>query len=146
VPDATPCTQRDIGDVTILELRGQLKEDGDIPLPEIVADLVRRGRQKLVLDLGAVTRIDSTGVGLVTAKYLTVRRLGGDLKLLHLTPRARQLLSITKLERVFEIFDDEDEAVRSFAQAAARTFFGSDRRISSTPRGGLRRRAADRRT
>jgi len=134
-----------VGDVTILELRGQLKEDGDIPLPEIVANLVRRGRQRLVLDLGGVTHIDSTGVGLVAAKYLTVRRLGGDLKLLHLTPRATQLLTITKLSRVFEIFDEEDQAVRSFAEQATRSSFGSDRRIAATPRGEWRRRAADRR-
>jgi len=139
-------SEREIGDVTILELRGQLKEEGDVPLGEHVADLVRRRRLNLVLDMRHVTRVDSTGIGLVAAKFLTLRRLGGDLKLLHLTERARQLLAITKLAHVFEIFDDEQDAVRSFAESAARSssLFAVERRVSSIAEGGPRRRAADR--
>jgi anti-sigma B factor antagonist len=138
--------EREIGDVTILELRGQLKEEGDVPLGEHVADLVRRRRLNLVLDMRHVTRVDSTGIGLVAAKFLTLRRLGGDLKLLHLTDRARQLLAITKLAHVFEIFDDEQAAVRSFAESSTRpsSLFAVERRVSSVAEGGPRRRAADR--
>jgi anti-sigma B factor antagonist len=140
-----PFVERDVGDVTILELCGQLKDEGDIPLVEHVADLVQRGRRKLVLDLKNVTRIDSTGLGMVAAKFLTLRRLGGDLKLLHLPPRAYQLLAITKLAHVFEIFADEEEALRSFAAPAARSSLPYERRVSTVERGVLRRRAADRR-
>jgi anti-anti-sigma factor len=139
-----PFAERDVGDVTIVELRGQLKEEGDIPLVEHVAELVRRGRRKLVLDLKEVTSIDSTGLGMVAAKFLTLRRLGGDLKLLHLSPRGRQLLGITKLARVFESFDDEEEALRSFATPAGKSSFLYERRVSPVERGNLRRRAADR--
>ena len=139
-------SEREIGDVTILELRGQLKDEGDVPLAEHVADLVRRGRVCLVLDMKHVTRVDSTGIGLVAAKFLTLRRLGGDLKLLHLTERARQLLAVTKLAHVFEIFDDEQDAVRSFADSPARSssLFAVERRVSWVAGGGPRRRAADR--
>ena len=141
---AQALTEREVGDVTILRLRGQLKDDGDIPLAEHVAELVRRGRRKIVLDLQDVSRVDSTGVGMVAAKYLTVRRLGGDLKLLHVSPRARQLLAITKLTDVFETFNDEEEAVRSFANPARPFALAYERRVSPVERGALRRRAADR--
>jgi anti-sigma B factor antagonist len=141
---AQASTERDVGDVTILRLQGQLKEEGDIPLTECVAELVRRGRRKIVLDLKDVSRVDSTGVGMVAAKYLTVRRLGGDLKLLHLSPRARQLLAITKLADVFETFDDEEEALRSFGNPARPFALAYERRVCPVERGALRRRAADR--
>jgi anti-sigma B factor antagonist len=136
--------EHDVGEVTILRLQGHLKDEGDIPLAEHVAELVQRGRRKIVLDLQDVSRVDSTGVGMVAAKYLTVRRLGGDLKLLHLSPRARQLLAITKLADVFEIFDDEEEALRSFAKPARPFAVAYERRVSPAERGTLRRRAADR--
>jgi len=141
-----PFSEREIGDVTILELHGQLKDEGDVPLADRVASLVRRGRLHLVLDMKHVTRVDSTGIGMVAAKFLTLRRLGGDLKLLHLTDRARQLLAITKLAHVFEIFDDEEDAVQSFAKSPARSssLFAVERRVSSVAHGGPRRRAADR--
>jgi anti-sigma B factor antagonist len=135
--------ERDVGEVTILRLQGHLKDEGDIPLAEHVAELVQRGRRKIVLDLQDVSRVDSTGVGMVAAKYLTVRRLGGDLKLLHLSPRARQLLAITKLADVFEIFDDEEEALRSFAKPARPFAAAYERRVAPAERGALRRRAAD---
>ena len=61
-----------------------------------------------------VTRLDSAGIGLLVSKYLTARGKGGSLKLLHLTVRSRYLLGITKLSTVFEIFESEDEAIRSF--------------------------------
>ena len=144
MPVGIPCVERDVGDVTVLELRGELKDEGEVPLAEYVANLVGRGRRKLLLDFTHVTRIDSTGVGMVAAKYLTLRRLGGDLKLLHLSPRARQLLAITKLARVFEIFDSEEDALRSFAEPPATSLFLHERRSSHPDRGSIRRRAADR--
>jgi anti-sigma B factor antagonist len=107
--------ERDVGDVTILDLRGQLVDEGDIPLADWINDLAGRGRIRILLDFAHVSRVDSTGIGVVISKYLTLRRLGGTLKLLRVGPRALYLLTITKLTTVLELFDSEEEAIRSFA-------------------------------
>ena len=110
-------TERQVGDVTVLELQGRLElDDGDTVLRDTVNRLVEQGRIQLVLDLTAVTRLDSAGIGMLVGKYLTVRKRGGTIKLLHLTDRTSRLLHITKLESVFEIFSDEGAALRSFAR------------------------------
>jgi anti-sigma B factor antagonist len=107
--------ERRIGDVTILQAIGRLElEDGDIVLRDTVNRLVEAGRVKLVLDMKEVTRLDSAGIGMLVSKYLTARRGGGVLKILHPTDRTDHLMDITKLTTVFEIFDDEEEAIRSF--------------------------------
>ena len=109
-------TERVVGDVTVLQLSGRLVFfEGDAMLRQQVDDLVRQGRLKILLDLGAVTYIDSAGIGMMIAKYLSVRRKGGDLKLLHLTARGLLVMTITRLLTVFEIFDSEEAALRSFA-------------------------------
>ena len=115
MPAVVPIVVRTVGDVTVVDLRGHLMDDGDIPLVECVADLIRRGRLKVLLNLKEVVRIDSTGIGILVAKYLSLRRLGGDLKLLHVSERGRHLLAVTKLSRVIETFESEEEALRSFA-------------------------------
>ena len=69
---------------------------------------------KIVLDLGALTNVDSSGVGMLVAKLNTVRAAGGDIKLVHMTSRSLRLLATMKILTVFETFDDEDSAVRSF--------------------------------
>ena len=108
--------ERRAGEVTILTLSGRIVlEEGDIPLREYVDDLARQGRVKVVLDMQAVSRLDSAGIGMLVAKFLTLHRRGGRMKLLHLTERASHLLKITRLDSVFEIFDTEEDAVRSFA-------------------------------
>jgi anti-sigma B factor antagonist len=114
VPAVFPIVVRTVDDVTVVDLHGHLMDDGDIPLVECVTDLIRRGRLKVLLNLKDVSRIDSTGIGMLVAKFLSLRRLGGDLKLLHVGERARHLLAVTKLSRVIETFDSEVEAVRSF--------------------------------
>jgi anti-sigma B factor antagonist len=106
--------ERDVGDVTILALTGQLVDEGDIPLADWIGDVASRGRLKIILDFQHVTRVDSRGIGIVVSKYLTLQRRGGTLKLLHVGARALYLMTITKLTTVFEIFDSEEEAVRSF--------------------------------
>jgi anti-anti-sigma factor len=106
--------ERDVGGVSILDLTGELVDEGDIPLADWINDLVSRGRLRILLDFQHVTRVDSRGVGIVVSKYLTLRRHGGNLKLLHVGPKALYLLTITKLTTVLEIFDCEEEAVRSF--------------------------------
>jgi anti-sigma B factor antagonist len=112
---AITITERRIDDVTILELDGRLiLEEGEIPLRDSVDRLVAEGHNQIVLDLKRVTRLDSAGIGMLVSKYLTAFRKGGVVKLLHPTLRASELLHMTKLSTVFEIFESESDAVRSF--------------------------------
>jgi len=108
-------TERRCGDVTILILSGEmLVDDGDVALRQRIHNLIDEGKVKIVIDLAGVAHIDSAGVGMIVAKQKTVRELGGDVKLLHLTTRSQRLLALMKLAQIFEVFEDEDEAVRSF--------------------------------
>ena len=112
--------ERRIGDVTILQLIGRLElETGDLILRDTINRLVEEGQVKLVLDMKDVTRLDSAGIGMLVSKYLTVRRAGGTIKLLHPTERTDHLMDITKLTTVFQVFDDEASAVKSFDDAPA---------------------------
>ena len=109
-------TERCRGDVTVLILSGEmLVDDGDVALRQRIHSLIDDGQTRVVIDLAAVAHIDSAGVGMIVAKQKTVRELGGDVKLLHLTSRSQRLLALMKLAQIFEVFEDEDEAVRSFA-------------------------------
>jgi anti-sigma B factor antagonist len=113
--------ERHADDVTVLVLTGQmLLDDGDLAFGRRIRDVVERGFTKIVLDLGGVTYIDSSGVGMIVAKLKTLRERGGDMKLLHLNPRAESLFGMLKLLIVFDRFDDEAAAVRSFEWAAER--------------------------
>ena len=89
-------------------------EERDIPLRDHVNQLVAEGRVRIVLDMRNVTRLDSAGIGMLVSKYLTASGKGGSLKLLQPTIHSRYLLEITKLSTVFEIFESEEEAIRSF--------------------------------
>jgi anti-sigma B factor antagonist len=112
-------TEVQVGDVTILRLSGRLElEEGDLDFRDHVDRLVAGGRLKILLDLKAVTRIDSAGIGMLVSKYLSTQKRSGTVKLLHLTRRSDHLMDITRLATVFEIFDDEADAVRSFAATA----------------------------
>ncbi|HEX2454954.1 MAG TPA: STAS domain-containing protein [Vicinamibacterales bacterium] len=109
--------ERRAGDVTVLVLTGaMLLDDGDLAFRKRIHDLIDRGSAKIVLDLGGVTYIDSSGVGMLVAKLKTLKEYGGDMKLLHLNRRAESLLGMLKLLIVFETFQDQDAAVRSFAR------------------------------
>jgi anti-sigma B factor antagonist len=108
-------TERQVADVMVLELDGRLiLEEGESPLRETVDRLVKQGHVKILVDLRGVTKIDSAGIGMLVSKYLTAFRHGGRVKLLHLTTRAGNLMHFTRLCTVFEMFDSEDEALRSF--------------------------------
>ena len=110
--------ERRVGDVTILQLIGRLElETGDILLRDTINQLVESGQVKLVLDMKEVTRLDSAGIGMPVSKYLTARRSGGSIKILHPTERTDHLMDITKLHTVFEVFSDEESAVKSFGGA-----------------------------
>ncbi len=112
-------TERALADVMILDLKGKITlGEGDELLKDKVNSLVNQGQRKIVLNLAGVPYLDSAGLGEVVRAYTTVSRQGGNLKLLNLTKRITDLLSITKLLTVFETFDSEDEAVRSFSAPA----------------------------
>lgn len=108
--------ERRVGDVTVLVLTGQIVlDDGDLAIRQRIHDLLEEGRNKVVLDLGGVTYIDSSGVGMIAGKLRTVRESGGDLKLVRLTSRGQRLFGMMRLYIAFETFDDDDTAVKSFA-------------------------------
>ncbi len=108
--------ERKVGDVVILDLHGKiLIGEGDDALREAVSKLAGSGKTKILLNLADVPYVDSAGLGEIVRTYTTVSRSGGKLKLLNLTKKIQDLLSITKLLTVFETYESEDEAVRSFA-------------------------------
>src|SRR5262245_22047576 len=108
-----------IGDVTILRLSGRLElEDGDLIFRDAINKLVAAGHVKIVLDFKDITRIDSAGIGMLVAKYLSARQRGGTIKLLNLTRHSDHLMDITRLGTVFEIYEDEQAALRSFGAAS----------------------------
>lgn len=108
--------QRVVDDVTILDLKGKMTlGEGDELLKDKVHSLLNQGQKKILLNLGAVPYIDSAGLGEIVRAYTTVSRQGGKMKLVNVTKRIEDLLSITKLLTVFDTFDAEQDAVRSFA-------------------------------
>jgi anti-sigma B factor antagonist len=107
--------ERRVGDVTILQLTGRLVlYEGELEFRQCIDGLVAAGRVKVIVDLHGVDYIDSAGVGSLVAKYLSVRRKGGNVKLLHLSARSHRVMGITRLLSVFETFDSEEEALNSF--------------------------------
>jgi anti-sigma B factor antagonist len=107
--------ERTVNDVTILDLKGKMTlGEGDELLKDKINSLLAAGRKKLLLNLEGVPYIDSAGLGEVVRTYTTVSRQGGSLKLLNLTKRIEDLLSITKLLTVFETYESEAEAVQRY--------------------------------
>lgn len=107
--------ERTVNDVTVLDLKGKMTlGEGDELLKDKINSLLAAGKKKLLLNLAGVPYIDSAGLGEVVRTYTTVSRQGGSLKLLNLTKRIEDLLSITKLLTVFDTFDSEAEAVKSY--------------------------------
>ena len=107
--------ERTVSDVTVLDLKGKMTlGEGDELLKDKINSLLAAGKKKLLLNLEAVPYIDSAGLGEVVRTYTTVSRQGGSLKLLNLTKRIEDLLSITKLLTVFDTYDNEADAVKSF--------------------------------
>ena len=107
--------ERQVGDVTILDLHGKiLIGEGDDALRDAVTKLVEGGKSKILLNLADVPYVDSAGLGEIVSCYTTASREGGRLKLVNLTAKMRDLLSITKLLTVFEAYDSEEQGVRSF--------------------------------
>ena len=107
--------ERQAGDVTVLDLSGEVRiGDSSVALRDSVRKLADGGKNKVLLNLAGVKYMDSTGVGELIANYTTIKRQGGQLKLLNLTDRIQNLLVITKLLTVFDSYDNEAEALKSF--------------------------------
>jgi anti-sigma B factor antagonist len=109
---------RQVDGITIMDCSGRITlGEGSVTLRDSVRDLLSKGSKKILLNLGDVTYIDSSGIGELVSAFTTVKNQGGDLKLLNLTKKVHDLLQITKLYTVFDVKDDEASAVASFARA-----------------------------
>lgn len=108
-------TSRQVGDVTVLDAAGRITlGEGASAFRDAIRDFAAKGNKKLLLNLGEVSYIDSSGIGEMVSGFTTVTNNGGQLKLVGLSKRVKDLLQITKLYTVFEVFDDEADAIRSF--------------------------------
>jgi anti-sigma B factor antagonist len=106
---------RDVGDVRILDLEGKITIGaGDVELRKQIEDAVAGGKLHLLLNLGGVSHIDSSGIGEMVGCFTTLARKGGKMKLLNLTQKINDILQVTQLITVFDVFDNETEAVASF--------------------------------
>src|SRR5215472_7173236 len=113
---------RQAGDVTIVDIRGRIVlGEESAALRNLVCDLISKGHKRILFNLGDVNYIDSSGLGHLVSAFTSVRKQGGELKLLNLTTKVHDVMQITKLYTVFDIMDDEAAAVRSFAQSSAAT-------------------------
>ena len=111
-----------LGDVTLIEATGRITlGENVVSLRNQIHELAEGGRLKIILNLAQIAYIDSSGLGELVSAYATVKNRGGSIKLLHLTSRVRDLLQITKLSTLFEVFDDETKALASFSPGAQRT-------------------------
>jgi anti-sigma B factor antagonist len=111
---------REVGGVTIVDIHGQivLGEESSA-LRKVLSNLLSEGHKKILLNLADVSYIDSSGLGSLVSAFATIRKQGGELKLLKLTNKVEDVMQITKLYTVFEILDDEAIALQSFGQSAA---------------------------
>lgn len=106
---------RQVDGITIVDLSGRITlGEGSVVLRDNIRDIVGQGHKKILLNLGDVTYIDSSGIGELVSAFTTVRNQGGELKLLNLTKKVHDLLQITKLYTVFDVRDDEAGAIKSF--------------------------------
>ncbi|MEW2636172.1 STAS domain-containing protein [Streptomyces sp. NPDC048389] len=108
-------TSRQIGDVTVLDMKGKITIGvGDIRLREAIAEALEGGATNILLNLEGVSMVDSSGIGELVSGYTTITNRGGRLKLVNLPPTVNDTLQATQLISVFEVFDSEQEAVASF--------------------------------
>ncbi len=108
-------TPREAGNVTVIDVSGRITlGEGSATLRQMIRDLLGKGQKRIVINLGDVSYIDSSGIGELVSGYTTVKGQGGELKLLNLTKKVHDLLQITKLYTVFDVHNDEQSAIRSF--------------------------------
>lgn len=112
---ALAIASREVDGVTVLGLSGRITlGEGSVQLRDAIRDLISKGQKSVLLDLGDVNYIDSSGLGELVSAYTTARNQGATLKLLKLTKKVHDLLQLTKLYTVFDIYDDEASAIASF--------------------------------
>lgn len=117
--DMTTST-RQVGGVTIVDIKGRIVlGEESASVRDVVRDLLSKGHKKILLNLGAVDYIDSMGLGSLVGAFTSVRKQGGELKLLNLTSKVTDLMQITRLYTVFDIMNDEAVSVKSFGQSTA---------------------------
>jgi anti-sigma B factor antagonist len=110
-------TNRQVDGVAVVDMSGRITlGEGSVVLRDTIRDLIGKGNKKILLNLGDVTYIDSSGIGELVSAFTAVRREGGELKLLNLTKKVHDLLQITKLYTVFDIKDDEATAIKAFSK------------------------------
>jgi len=108
-------SSRNVSGIEIIELQGKITIGaGDSQLRDTITQKLSEGKDKILLDMSGVTTIDSSGIGELVGSYTTVANRGGKLKLLHLPPKVTDLLQVTQLITVFEVYENEQEAVNSF--------------------------------
>jgi len=108
-------SSRQVDGVTILDLSGRITlGEGSVQLRDAVRDLLSKGQKKILLNLADVNYIDSSGIGELVSAFTTVKNQGGELKLLNLTKKVHDLLQLTKLFTVFDVYSDENAALSSF--------------------------------
>ena len=106
---------REIGEVTVIDMEGRITlGEGSSLLRDLIQENLKKGRKKILMNLGGISYIDSTGLGELVSGYRLVKSEGGDLKLLNLTKKVTDLLQITKLYTVFDVHNQESQAVASF--------------------------------
>jgi len=111
---------RKLGDVTIVDISGRIELGQEsAALRDLVCDLLSKGHRKILFNLGDVNYIDSSGLGHLVSAFTSVRKQGGELKLLSLTKNVHNVMQITRLYTVFDIMDDQAVALKSFSQSAA---------------------------
>jgi anti-sigma B factor antagonist len=108
---------RQVGDVNVVDVAGRITlGEGSSTLRDALRDMVGKNQKKILLNLADVSYIDSSGIGELVSAFTSVRNQGGELKLLHLTKKVHDLLQITKLYTVFDVKDDEAQAISAFAK------------------------------
>jgi anti-sigma B factor antagonist len=112
---ALAIASREVDGVTVLELSGRITlGEGSVQLRDAIRDLIGKGQRRILLDLGEVNYIDSSGLGELVSAYTSAKNQGATVKLLKLTKKVHDLLQLTKLYTVFDIYDDEASAIASF--------------------------------
>ena len=112
---ALTIASRELDGVTVLDLNGRITlGEGSVQIRDAIRDLIAKGQKRILLDLGEVNYIDSSGLGELVSAYTSVKNQGASLKLLKLTRKDHDLLQLTKLYTVFDIYDDEASAIASF--------------------------------
>ena len=112
---ALAIASREVDGVTVLDLSGRITlGEGSVQLRDSIRDLIGKGQRRILLDLGDVNYIDSSGLGELVSAYTSAKNQGATLKLLKLTKKVHDLLQLTKLYTVFDIYDDEASAIASF--------------------------------